>query len=194
MSNYRCLNASTLDTEVTCHRPTQTFSPDLSLASPAIEVMTDLTKVSAMTISANLSLAEAEEKMIASGIRLLFVTNQYNHVTGILTSKDLSDERIMAVVTRTGTQRNQLTVRDIMTVQHRIEVLDMNDVATARVGDIVATLKRMGRQHALVVERSSAGNQVIRGMLSSTQIGKLLGETIDTSHVAGNLASLAAMN
>ena len=67
----------------------------------------------------------------------------------------------------------------------------MGDVAISRVGDIVATLKRMGRQHALVVDRSGEGKQTIRGLLSTTQIGRQLGESIDTTDIAGNFANLA---
>jgi hypothetical protein len=78
-----------------------------------------------------------------------------------------------------------------MTSQIKIEVLEIGDVATSRVGDIVATLKRMGRQHALVVERDGDGKQVIRGVLSTSQIGRQLGEDIDTRDVAGNIANLA---
>ena len=78
-----------------------------------------------------------------------------------------------------------------MTSQHKIEVLELSDVSTSRVGDIVATLKRMGRQHALVIERDADGQQTIRGLLSTSQIGRQLGESIETTDVAGNFANLA---
>ena len=42
--------------------------------SPAIEAMTDLERVSAATISASATLAEANSTMIARGVRLLLVT------------------------------------------------------------------------------------------------------------------------
>ena len=77
-----------------------------------------------------------------------------------------------------------------MTPQHKIEVLEMGDVATARVGDIVATLKRMGRQHALVVDHAADGRQSVRGLLSTSQISKQLGMAIDTGQIAGSFASL----
>ena len=129
--------------------------------------------------------------MIAGGIRLLFLTNQLNEVIGIVTAKDLSDERILSLIKESAkTTRKDLIVRDIMTPQHKIEILEMGDVATSRVGDIVATLKRMGRQHALVVDRDPAGKQTIRGLLSTTQIGRQLGEAIDTAEVAGSFANL----
>ncbi len=191
MAQYRVLTAGILDTGTRFQRPRQTLPSQVSMDSPAIDVMTDLTCVTAESVSANVSADDAEEKMIASGIRLLFVTNQLNEVIGIVTSKDVSDERILSLIKEDArTTRKDLIVRDIMTPQHKIEILEMGDVATSRVGDIVVTLKRMGRQHALVVDRDGAGKQTIRGLLSTTQIGRQLGELIDTAEVAGNFANL----
>jgi CBS-domain-containing membrane protein len=176
---------------VTFKRPRQALPEKVTLNSPAIDVMTDLAQVTAESVSANVSVDDAEQKMIASGIRLLFVTNQLNQIIGIVTSKDVSGERLMRLVNDSRTPRKELIVRDIMTSQHKIEVLELGDVATSRVGDIVFTLKRMGRQHALVIEHDEDGRQVIRGVLSTSQIGRQLGEDIDTRDVAGNLANLA---
>jgi len=191
MSQYHTLQAGTLDAGVTFKRPRQALPEKVTLNSPAIDVMTDLAQVTAESVSANLSVDDAEQKMIAAGIRLLFVTNQLNEIIGIVTSKDVSGERLMRLVSDSRTPRKDLIVRDIMTSQHKIEVLELGDVATSRVGDIVFTLKRMGRQHALVVEHDETGQQLIRGVLSTSQIGRQLGEDIDTRDVAGNLANLA---
>ncbi|MCP5300175.1 MAG: CBS domain-containing protein [Chromatiaceae bacterium] len=191
MSQYRVLTAGTLDAGTGFQRPRQNLPQQVSLDSPAMDVMTDLSLVSAETVSPNASVDDAEEKMIASGVRLLFVTSPLNQVIGIVTSKDLGGENILRFINDTNTPRKDLIVRDIMTPQHKIDVLEMGDVATSRVGDLVATLKRMGRQHALVVDRSGQGQQTIRGLLSTSQIGRQLGISIDTTDVAGSLADLA---
>ncbi len=191
MSQFRALDAATLDTGTRFQRPRQSLPGHVSLESPAIDIMTDLTLVAAESVSPNVGVDDAEEQMIASGVRLLFVTSPLNQVIGIVTAKDFSGERILSLINETNTARKDLIVRDIMTPQHRIEVLEMGDVATARVGDIIATLKRMGRQHALVVDRDREGHQTIRGLLSTTQIGRQLGVDIDTTDVAGSFAELA---
>lgn len=191
MSQFKLLPVGTLDAGTGFQRPHQNLPERVTLNSPAVDVMTDLSQVRAETVTASASVDDAEEKMIASGVRLLFVTSPLNQVIGIITSKDLSGERIMHLINDKQTPRAELIVRDIMTPQHKIDVLEMADVATARVGDIVATLKRMGRQHALVVDRNAAEAQTIRGLLSTSQIGRQLGETIDTTAIAGSFADLA---
>ncbi len=188
---YRAIGSATLGTEVPFQRPVHTLPESVTLNDSALDVMTDLSKVSGVTISPCANLDEAHERMVATHVRLLFVVNQFTHVIGIVTSKDLSGEKMISYLNEVGGKREDVIVRDLMTPQHLIEVMNFEDVSKARVGDLVETLKRMGRQHALVVETDEDDLQSIRGVLSATQIGKQLGITIDTSDVAGSFAALA---
>jgi CBS domain containing-hemolysin-like protein len=83
-------------------------------------------------------------------------------------------------------------VKDIMTPREKLEVLCMDDLQKARVGDIVATLKTHGRQHALVVERTPDRSQILRGMFSVSQISRQLGAQVETVGVASTFAELGA--
>ena len=191
MTSFRILPSGGLDAGVSYQRPRQSLPERVTMESPAIDVMTDLSRVTAETVSACLSIDEAEQQMIASNIRMLFVTNRANEVIGIVTANDLSGERIMRLVTDSHSARKDLIVRDLMTPQHKVEVLEMSDLTAARVGDIVSTLRRMGRQHALVVDRDPVGKQSIRGVLSTTQIGRQLGKPIETIDLAENPSKFA---
>lgn len=57
-------------------------------------------------------------------------------------------------------------------------MLDFHDVQRARVGDVVATLRLAGRQHALAVEATEGATirqQTVRGIFSLMQISRQLG-------------------
>jgi len=85
-------------------------------------------------------------------------------------------------------------VRDIMTAEDRLEVLHLDDVMAARVGDVVATLRRSGRQHALVVDTVEGKAPVICGMFSLTQIGRRLGIPPQQVHdIARTFAEIEAL-
>ena len=65
---------------------------------------------------------------------------------------------------------------------------------TAKVGDIVATLKALKRQHAMVGERDPISGQVrIRGVFSATQIGRQLGMAIQTFDVASTFSEIEGL-
>ena len=164
----------------------------VTLDDPALRVMTDFQTVSAAVILPADTADEAQRRMIERGVRSLLVINQERHVVGIITATDVLGEKPMQVISQRGMRRPELTVRDVMTPQQDLEILDLADVRTAKVGHVVATLKGSGRQHALVAEHDAKGRQTIRGMFSATQIARQLGIAIPTTEVARTFSEIEA--
>jgi len=161
--------------------------------SPAIEVMTDLTQVSAATIGPEATLADATRLMIARGVRLLLVVDRYRSIQGVITAHDTMGERPINLLRDRGGRHHELHVADLMTPREAMEVIDLADVLRAEVGNIVATLKDCARQHALVVERDRmTGDDYVRGIFSATQIGRQLGVAIPIFEVAHSFAEIEA--
>jgi hypothetical protein len=79
-----------------------------------------------------------------------------------------------------------------MTPHERLEVLPMAEVAHARVGQVVATLIRAGRQHAMVVEDCTDGRQQVRGVCSASQHERQLGQPVLAGSVAHTFAEIEA--
>ncbi len=188
---YRTLETSLLGPETTYQHPEQHLPMNLTPDSPAIDVMTDLRRVAAQAVSTFCGIDQATERMKNAGVRLLFVINQSYEIQGILTSQDILEEKVVKYMNAHNTRREDVTVRDLMTPQAQVEVLQMYDVARATVGDLIKTFRQMGRQHALVVEEIDH-KQTIRGILSTTQIAKQTGIQVDTSEYAGSFAELQA--
>jgi CBS domain-containing protein len=150
----------------------------IGLDAPATDVMTDLRRVSAVIIGPDASLDEANQTMIAHRVRALFVVDDGRRVSGIITSTDILGEKPLQVTQERNVRHGEIAVRDVMTSADRLEILDLRDVELARVGDVVATLKVAGRQHALVVETIDEAMTVqrsVRGIFSLTQIARQLG-------------------
>lgn len=148
----------------------------VTLSSPAVEVMTDLTRVPAATIAAETVLADANRAMILRGVRLLLVTDARHVVLGVISVADLLGERPVLIAQERGARAGELTVASVMTPLERIEAVELSEVMRADVGHILATLRRSGRQHALVLEPEEGGRGIIRGIFSSSQIARQLGE------------------
>ena len=79
--------------------------------------------------------------MIQRGVRLLLVADEDRKVAGIITATDILGEKPLQVIAERGGRRGDVVVRDIMTRQHRLEVLHMEEVRRAKVGYVVATPK-----------------------------------------------------
>lgn len=172
--------------------PSQSLPERVTPDSPAIDVLTDLKRINAVVIRPDDTIEEANRRMIQRNLRLLLVLDHARKVEGLITATDTLGEKPMRVVAERRCRRDEVLVREIMTPQSRLEVLDMEDVHHSKVWHVVATLKQAGRQHAMVVEYDRSGGQTVRGLFSTSQIGRQLGAVIHTSEVARTFSEIEA--
>src|SRR6188768_241160 len=88
-------------------------SQPVTLDSPALEVMTDLTKVKAATIHPDQTLHLAEQTMIYQGVRMLFVVSEMPTLEGLVSSTDLRGERQMRLVHERNLRFDDVRVADV---------------------------------------------------------------------------------
>lgn len=186
--DYGALPIQGLGANAGFRRPTQPQAGRVTSGSPALQVMTDLARVTPATIRPQAPLAGANQFMITRGVRLLLVVDDLENVLGLITATDLLGERPMLVATQRGLRRDELTVADVMTDAEQVEVIALADVQGARVGHVLATLQRAGRQHALVVDHdavpparpleSPTRRAMVCGIFSISQIARQLGVSL----------------
>lgn len=189
---YIALNPHFLKAGSNFVRPTQELPERVELTDPAMNVMTDLHSVSVVTVRAKTPMDKAHAKMVRYGVRTLLVLDEADKVLGFLTTTDILGEKPMRFLQHHGGTHADIMVRDIMTPQRELEVLDHKDIVTAKVGHILATLKAAGRQHALVVEDNANGTQAVCGIFSATQIARQLGVQVHIAEVARTFAQIEA--
>lgn len=193
LRNYSVLSSALLQPGVGYAQPTQVVPEKVTFDDAAASVMTDLTRVTAVIILPGDTADEAQRRMIQRGVRLLLVVDQDRKVVGLITATDILGEKPVLAAKERGLRRGDVLVRDIMTPQERLEVLSMADVRSAKVGHVVATLQKAGRQHAIVVDRDAKGRQIVRGLYSATQIARQLGAVIQTSEIARTFSEIESM-
>ena len=172
-------------------RPVQPQAARVTLDSTALDVMTDLCRTSPATIRPQAPIEGAKQFMISRGVRLLLVVDERESVLGVVTATDVLGEKAVRVATERGMKRGELAVGDIMTPASQVEVIALDDVSGARVGHVFETLRRAGRQHALVVDfdvipptsliDAPVRRSMVRGILSLSQLGRQLGIELQTS-------------
>jgi len=179
-------------------QPDSTFGRDAKLLelvhldSPALAVMTDFRKVAPVTTRASVSIDDALQKMKTAGVRLLFVVDDLDRIIGLITAKDIMGERPIQLTQQARIARSAITVAMLMRPQPEIQVMDFERVRLAQVGDIVATLQSLQRQHALVVEIDKpAGTHRVVGIFSTSQISRFLGRDVtENVRPANSLAEI----
>jgi len=163
----------------------------VSLQSPAIEVITDLAQVKAATVAPGTSLPQAEQTMILQGVRMLFVVSDLPAFEGLITHTDLHGARQMSVVNERRVRWDALCVADVMTEVAVLDAVDFDSLRNASVANLIATLKRFGRNHLLVLQRAGpSAPSCVRGVISRAQIERQLGQPIVLSEIASSFAEI----
>lgn len=164
-----------------------------TLDSPAMLVMTDLTQVAAAVATPEMSVHEANRYMISRGVRMLLVLDQRELLAGIVTATDILGERPVALTGERGVQHSDILVADVMTPASRLEAFDLRTVEGARVGNVIASLQRARRHHALVTQPGAARGVEVRGIFSLSQIARQLGTPLPLSGAIDSFAEMAAL-
>jgi CBS domain-containing protein len=186
---YTRLPTRNLDKIAGLLRPVCILPERVKLDNPALDVMTDFRRLTAFIATPGDTIRQAEERMIRRKVRLLFVMDGLDRVAGLITSTDIHGEKPLQIVQSRGIRRDEVLVADIMVPVDRLEAVDYDDIAHARVGHVLETLKARGRQHALVIEHTE-GRQMVRGLLSLSQLCKQLGVVVETTEVADTFTEI----
>jgi len=194
---YRPLRETKAGVGATYRLQSQVSGARVQADARATDVMTDLRKVAAVVTRSFATVHDAHQAMIAHGVRALFVVDEQSIVLGIITATDILGEKPVQLAQQRGVRHDEILVRDLMTPADLLEAMSFEEVTQACVGDIVATLRRSGRQHALVIESAPAGaassTLFVRGMFSLTQIARQLGLPPQPGHeVARTFAEIEA--
>lgn len=192
MKKYSPLASHPLNASTSFARPTQKLPERVTLDDPALSVMTDLKVVSVINVRAKASMDSANARMIRYGVRMLLVLDDTDKIAGLITATDILGDKPIRFLQHMGGTHADIQVRDVMTTPRELEVMKLPDVAGAKVGQIVASLKQAKRQHAIVVEEGSDGSQVVCGLFSATQIARQLGIQAQAGDITQTFARIEA--
>lgn len=192
MSSYPALAVRThLSGGVRLCRPTQD-QPATALDSPAIQVMTDLTRVAAAVASPATTVDDANRYMMRRGVRMLLVLDEQDLLAGIVTATDILSEKPVTLARERGMRHSDILVADVMTPANRLDAFDLHTVESACVGHVVASLQRSRRHHALVTRQDASGGVEVRGIFSLSQIARQLGTPLPLPEAADSFAEIEA--
>ena len=105
MTNFKPLEYFALGKGVKINRRTANRATDVALNDPATLVMTDFNEVTPFSIEPTASIDDANNKMIACSVRLLFVTDHGGNLLGLVTARDILGEKPLQYLQEHGGRR-----------------------------------------------------------------------------------------
>lgn len=158
----------------------------------ALPLLTDLRFAPVVVASHRDGLDQTLHVMMRAGVRMAFVSGADGQLAGLVTADVIMGERPVQRAMTDQVHHDDLTVADLMTPLNHWEVTDLAHVRTARVGDIVATLREHGMRYLLVTEQHE-GQTTLRGLFSAKRLEMALGQAIEDDLHAHSFAELEAV-
>lgn len=181
-SRFNPLELTALEKGIGYCRPTPQAPKPVTLVDPALSGMTDLREITLLTVKMTTPLVNARARMIEGRVRMLLVTDAEGIVMGLITARDTDSDRAEKIMEKAGLKEEDLNVADVMTLKGKIQAVTIEDVEKASIGDIILTIKKAGRQHALVVGKDEeSGTNAVRGIFSLSSLARQLGIDVGTA-------------
>jgi CBS domain-containing protein len=146
----------------------------IQLYDPAINAMNDFSREYPVTVDEDRQIGVALSDMARLGVRALLVVNELK-VVGLISSYDIEGERPIQYIQQFhDVRRNEVQVGQVMTRWHDLVTLSWPAVKTARVIDVLQSLRDTNLMHLLVVDTESDGATSVRGLFSRARIERQL--------------------
>jgi predicted transcriptional regulator len=165
MKNLQLFNLDVTDNVVS---PDEFEVTDLN--SPATTIFTDFKKHEALVVESDTSAEAALQLMLKTHVRMKLVVSQGNDFLGIISSNELTEQKIQAKVSKSNSRKDVL-VKDLMIPKYRLHAFDFDELQNATVNDVLKALDNYKLRHCLVLDRNS---HHIRGVISSSDIVRKL--------------------
>jgi CBS domain-containing protein len=185
MEKHKILPTNPLTNIQKIQRPESKESLDLD--SPAQEILTDFEVSRPLMIEQSVTIAAAKEMMSRAHVRLNLVIDKEEHFKGVVTAADLMSVKVIQARERTGLSVDDLTVDEVMTNKDSLHAIEIKQFQHATIGDILFTMKAFGDQHVLVLDST---RNCIRGIVSSSDIARVLHESVYISQRASSFADI----
>ncbi|CAH9054841.1 hypothetical protein PSECIP111951_01120 [Pseudoalteromonas holothuriae] len=145
-------------------------SEPLLLESSALKVVTDFTRRAPQLILKDVDIDHALYMMVNGHVRSKLVIDHDDTFLGVVNSRDLTGRKVLSMAQKLSQARSDLSVEDVMTCKSELHALPYSSVKSAKIGDIIETLKDIGQQHVLLVNKRGG----LRGMISASDIARAL--------------------
>ncbi|GIU52108.1 CBS domain-containing protein [Shewanella sp. KT0246] len=147
-----------------------------SLDSSALDIFTDFDVSRPIIVDASTSAVGTAKIMEKTHAYMRLVVDKNDRFLGIITQRELSHHNLMLTAKRLTLTIDELLVTEVMVPREELQAFDYNQIATAKVSDIVRLLQENNLHHMLVIDQNL---HHIRGLIAASDLARKLNQPIE---------------
>ena len=141
---------------------------ELSMNSPALSFLNDVTSNNHLIIESSVSVIEVKYIMQNIHSNIAFIVNSEQEFVGVVSKEEIIDRRVVKKVSE-GYARNEIPISDFMIKKQLLHTLAFAEIQKATIADVVNIMQQLNENYCLVVEHNK-----VRGVFSAEDIAKKL--------------------
>lgn len=166
MRNLELFSTATVD-----HLLWSTDGDITELNSPALSIFTDFDHSQPMVIDSTTSAVNTSDIMEKTHAFMRLVVDSNNKFLGVITKHQLLHRKIIKMANKFKSSLDEILVTDMMIPRQTLLSLDYDQLASARVCDVVRSLQENGLHHILVIDHQQ---HHIRGLIAANYVARKL--------------------
>lgn len=171
MRNLELFSTSSID-----HLLWSTDNEITLLNSPALSIFTDFDHSQPMVIDSRTSAVNTLEIMEKTHAFMRLIVDSQSKFFGVITKHQLLHRKMVKMANKLSCNLDELLITDLMVPREELLSLDYEQLTSAKVSDVVRSLKENGLHHILVIDHQQ---HHIRGMISANDVARKLKVPID---------------
>ena len=183
-SSLRWTHSTAVDTAVV---PVLKKAPSelLSWHDNAVLVANSLLEHAPIHVHTSTKLKHVDAILDGAGQRFALVLDASDRFVGIVAARDLFGRKSIKAAHDLGVAHGELNVEHLMQPLQQLPIITMGQLQRSRIGDVVATLQKSGRDFLLVQQE---GQWV--ALVASLTIVERTGESVQIHHHASSFAEI----
>ncbi|WP_144213743.1 CBS domain-containing protein [Shewanella donghaensis] len=146
------------------------------LDSPALDIFTDFDIARPIVVDVSTSALGTAKIMEKTHAYMRLVVDKDDKFVGVITMQELSQHHLLVKAKKMENTIDELLVTDMMVKREDIQALDYQQIATAKVSDVVRILKENNLHHMLVIDHKQ---HHIRGLIAASDLARKLSIPIE---------------
>ena len=142
----------------------------LDISSNASHIVTDFSQKRPQLIEKDVLVDQALYMMKMGHVRSKIVIDHDENFMGVISSSDLSSYKVLHIAQLRNVSRGDLSVENLMLKKDEMRAIDFTKINNYTIGDVLATLKNLGQQHVLLIDKE----HTLRGLISASDIARAL--------------------
>ena len=168
MTDFRVIDTISLNGVKSISSLCSSEVPDIT--SNTSYIVTDFTHKRPQLIEKDVSVDEALYMMKMGHVRSKIVIDQSENLMRVISSSDLASYKVLHIAQLRNVSRADLTVENLMIKKEDMRAINFSKISNYTIGDVLATLRNMGQQHVLLIDKENT----LRGLISASDIARAL--------------------